>query len=134
MVRAWCVLTILTPKSASRAGGVPFFQLASFKSGPSMVCFDDLGVQMRFVCRRVPIFQLASSKSDPSMVCFDDLTSKCALRAGGVPFFQVASLHLPKVLRPCNAFTIFDFQMRFPRRPRAIFCQIFGQRSPHPLL
>ena len=39
VVRAWCVLYILTSKCASRHNGVHFFDISTSKSGPSMVCF-----------------------------------------------------------------------------------------------
>ena len=39
VVRAWCVLYILTWKCASRHNGVHFFDISTSKSGPNMVCF-----------------------------------------------------------------------------------------------
>ena len=39
VVRACCVLYILTWKCASRYSGVQFFHIATSKSGPSMLCF-----------------------------------------------------------------------------------------------
>ena len=39
VVRAWCVLYILTSKCASRHNGVHFFDISTSKSGPRMVCF-----------------------------------------------------------------------------------------------
>ena len=38
VVRTWCVLYILTWKCASRHDGVHFFDIATSKSGPTMVC------------------------------------------------------------------------------------------------
>ena len=39
VVRHWCVLYILTWKCASRHNGVHFFDIATSKSGPTLVCF-----------------------------------------------------------------------------------------------
>ena len=39
VVRAWCVLYIFTSKCASRHNGVHFFDIATSKSGPTIVCF-----------------------------------------------------------------------------------------------
>ena len=39
VVRTWCVLYILTSKCASRQNGVHFFDIATSKSGPKLVCF-----------------------------------------------------------------------------------------------
>ena len=58
VVRSWCVLYILTSKCASRHSGVHFFDIATSKSGPKLVCF---------------------------VLCI--LTSKCASRHNGVQFF-----------------------------------------------
>ena len=39
VVRAWCVLYILTSKCASSHNGVHFFDISTSKSGPKLVCF-----------------------------------------------------------------------------------------------
>ena len=39
VVRAWCVLYILTLKCASRHNGVHFFNISTSKSGPELRCF-----------------------------------------------------------------------------------------------
>ena len=44
VVRAWCVLYILTSKCASRHNRVHFFDIATSKSGPDLVCFVYLSV------------------------------------------------------------------------------------------
>ena len=70
VVRAWCVLSILTSKCASRHNGVHFFDIATSKSGPSMVCFVHFDFEMCFAPQRRALFDIATSKSGPSMVCF----------------------------------------------------------------
>ena len=54
VVREWCVLYILTSKCASRHNGVHFFDIATSKSGPRMVCFA------HFDCVQFFITHLAS--------------------------------------------------------------------------
>ena len=48
VVRTWCVLYILTWKCASRHNGVHFFDIATSKSGPTLVCFVHFDFQMCF--------------------------------------------------------------------------------------
>ena len=57
MVRAWCVLCILTWKCASRHNGVHFFNILTSKSGPSMVCFVHFDLEMCFAPQRRALFQ-----------------------------------------------------------------------------
>ena len=57
MVRAWCVLYILTWKCASRHNGVHFFNILTSKSGPSMVCFVHFDLEMCFAPQRRALFQ-----------------------------------------------------------------------------
>ena len=48
VVRAWCVLYILTSKCASGHNGVHFFDISTSKSGPNMVRFVHLDFEMCF--------------------------------------------------------------------------------------
>ena len=48
VVRECCVLYILTCKCASRYSGVQFFNIATSKSGPRMLCFVHFDLQMCF--------------------------------------------------------------------------------------
>ena len=57
VVRAWCVLYILTSKGASRHNGVHFFNISTSKSGPSMVCFVHFDFKMCFAPQRRALFQ-----------------------------------------------------------------------------
>ena len=52
VVRAWCVLYILTSKCASRHNGVHFFNISTSKSGPRMVCFVHFDFKMCFAPQR----------------------------------------------------------------------------------
>ena len=57
VVRPWCVLYILTSKCASRHNGVHFFDIATSKSGPTMVCFAHFDFKMCFAPQRRALFR-----------------------------------------------------------------------------
>ena len=57
VVRAWCVLYILTSKCASRHNGVHFFDISTSKSGPRMVCFVHFDLEMCFAPQRRALFR-----------------------------------------------------------------------------
>ena len=57
MLRPWCVLYILTWKCASRHNGVHFFDIATSKSGPRMVCFVHFDLEMCFAPQRRALFR-----------------------------------------------------------------------------
>ena len=59
------VLCILTWKCASRHNGVHFFDIATSKSGPTMVCFVHFDFQMCFAPQRRAIFHLSSGQLAP---------------------------------------------------------------------
>ena len=65
VVREWCVLYILTWKCASRHNGVHFFDIATSKSGPRMVCFVHFDFEMCFEPQRRAIFHLSSGQLAP---------------------------------------------------------------------
>ena len=57
VVRTWCVLYILTSKRASRHNGVHFFDIATSKSGPKLVCFVHFDFEMCFAPKRRALFR-----------------------------------------------------------------------------
>ena len=65
VVRTWCVLYILTWKCASRHNGVHFFDIATSKSGPTMVCFVHFDFEMCFAPQRRATFHLSSGQLAP---------------------------------------------------------------------
>ena len=65
VVCTWCVLYILTWKSASRHNGVHFFDIATSKSGPTRVCFVHSDFEMCFAPQRRALFDISTSKSAP---------------------------------------------------------------------
>ena len=71
VVRAWCVLHILTSKCASRHNGVHFFDISTSKSGPNVVCFlYSLTSKSASRHNGVHFFDISTSKSGPDLVCF----------------------------------------------------------------
>ena len=65
VVREWCVLYILTSKCASRHNGVHFFDIATAKSGPGLVCFVHFDFEMCFAPQRRAFFNLSSGQLAP---------------------------------------------------------------------
>ena len=57
VVRPWCALYILTWKCASRHNGVHFFDIATSKSGPKLVCFAHFDLEMWFAPQRHALFR-----------------------------------------------------------------------------
>ena len=57
VVRPWCVLYILTWTCASRHNGVHFFDIATSKSGPRLVCFVHFDLEMCFAPQRRALFR-----------------------------------------------------------------------------
>ena len=66
VVRTWCVLYIFTWKCASRHNGVHFFDIATSKSGPTMVCFVHFDFEMCFAPQRRAIFYHWPASSAPA--------------------------------------------------------------------
>ena len=97
VVRHWCALHILTSKCASRHNGVHFFDIATSKSGPTLVCFAHFDFKMCFAPQRRALFRhLNFQKWSRSSSVLSILTWKCASRHNGVHFFMS---HLASWLR-----------------------------------
>ena len=91
VVRDRQFLTLLTSKCASRHNGVHFFDIATYKSGPELVCFVHFDLQMCFAPQRRALFrhlnfQKWSDHVRPCGVLYI-FTWKCASRHNGVHFF-----------------------------------------------
>ena len=71
VVREWCVLYILTWKCASRHNGVHFFDIATSKSGPTLVCFVHFDLEMCFAPQRRALFRHRNFQkwSDTGVLC-----------------------------------------------------------------
>ena len=57
VVRTWCVLYILTLKCASSHNGMHFFDIATSKRSPNVVCFVHFHLEMCFAPQRRALFR-----------------------------------------------------------------------------
>ena len=88
VVRQWCVLHILTSKCASRHNGVHFFDIATSKSGPRMLCFVHFDFEMCFAPQWRAFFLTSQLPKVLREWCaLYILTSNCASRHNGVQLF-----------------------------------------------
>ena len=65
VVRSPSVFNILAWKCASRHNGVHFFDIATSKSGPNLLCFAHFDLEMCFAPQRRAIFHLSSGQMAP---------------------------------------------------------------------
>ena len=106
VVRTWCVLYILTSKCASRHNGVHFFDIATSKSGPDLVCFVHFDFEMCFAPQRRALFRHRNFRDFPTF------SRTCIF------FLLIFSL---LTLLPADCFFIspycrkFDFQTSFDK-------------------
>ena len=126
VVRAWCVLYILTSKCASRHNDVHFFDISTSKSGPSMVCF--VHFWLGHVLRATTACTFSTSQL-PKVVrewcVLYILTWKCASRHNGVHFFNISASKSGPELR---CFVHFDLQMCFAPQRRTLFQHLNFQK------
>ena len=95
VVRTWGVFSFFTCKCALRHNGVHFFDIATSKSGPNMVCFVHFDFEMCFAPQRRARFRhLNFQKWTWCALCI--LTWKCSSCHNGVQFFIS---HLARWLR-----------------------------------
>ena len=80
--------TFLPSKCASRHNGVHFFDIATSKSGPMLVCFVHFDFEMCFAPQRRALFRHRNFQKWSDRWCvLSILTWKCASRHNGVQFF-----------------------------------------------
>ena len=163
VVRAWCVLYILTWKCASRHNGGPFFDIATSKSGPNLVCFVHFDLEMCFAPQRRALFRHLNFQKWSEAGVFCTFWLGNVLRATTACTFSTCQL--PKVVRSwcvlyilawkCASrhngvhffdistsksgpelvcFVHFDLEMCFAPQRRALFHLSSGQLGPHPPL
>ena len=108
VVRAWCVLYILTWKCASRHNGVHFFNISTSKSGPNLVCFVHFDFEMCFAPQRRALFQHLDFQnwSEPGVFCTFWLGN--VLRATTACTFSTSQL--PKVVRSSSVLSILTWK------------------------
>ena len=104
VVRPWCDLYILTWKCASRHNGVHFLDISTSKSGPTMVCFVHVDLEMCFAPQRRALFRHLNFQkwSDHGVLCTFWLGN--VLRATTACTFSTSQL--PKVVRSWGALYI----------------------------
>ena len=97
VVRRWCVVYILTSKCASRHNSVHFFDIATSKSGPMLVCFVHFDFEMCFAPQRRALFRHLNFQkwSDAGVSCTFWLRN--VLRATTACTFSTSQL--PRVVR-----------------------------------
>ena len=94
VVRAWCVLYMLTSKYTSRHNGVHFFDIATSKSGPNPWCFVHFDLELCFAPQTFSTSQLP--KVVRQWCALYILTWKCTSHHNGVQLFIS---HLARWLR-----------------------------------
>ena len=161
VVRAWCALYILTWRCASRHNGVHFFDIATSKSGPNLMCFVHFDLEMCFAPQRLALFRHLNFQkwSEHGLRCtfwLGDVlraTTACTLSTSQLPkvvrawcalyilTWRCASRHngvhffdisTSKSGPRMVCFVHFDFEMCFAPQRRAIFHLSSGQLAPHP--
>jgi len=163
VVRTCCAFNILTSKCASRHNGMHFFDIATSKSGPNMVCFVHFDFEMCFAPQRRALFRHLNFQkwSEREVLLVFSLAN--VLRATTACTFSTSQL--PKVVQTwcvlyistskCASrqngmhfldiatsksgpgmwcFVHFDLEMCFVPQRRAIFHLSSGQMAPHPPL
>ena len=126
VVRAWCVLYILTWKCASRHNGVHFFDILTSKSGPSMVCFAHFHLEVCFAPH------IATSTRGPTMVRFVYFDFEMCFAPQQRALFRHLNFQTcPRMM----CFVHFDLEMCFAPQRRALFRHLnFQKWSEHGVL
>ena len=97
VVRAWCVLYILTSKCASRHNGVHFFDIWTSKSRPTLRCFVHFDFKMCFAPQRRALFRHLNFQKWSENGVFCTFWLQNLLRATTACTFSTSQL--PKVVR-----------------------------------
>ena len=108
VVRHWGVLYILTSKCASRHNGVHFFDFATSKSGPRMVCFVHFHLEMCFAPQRRALFRHRNFQKSSDTEVFSTFSLRNVLRATTACTFSTSQL--PKVVRSCGVLYILTWK------------------------
>ena len=104
VVRAWCVLYILTSKCASRHNGVHFFDISTSKSGPTLRCFVHFDFKMCFAPQRRALFRHLNFQKWSENGVFCTFWLGNVLRATTACTFSTSQL--PKVVRDRQFLTL----------------------------
>ena len=105
MVRTWCALYILTSKCASRHNGVHFFDIATSKSRPTLMCFVHFDFDMCFAPQRRALFRHLNFQNCSEPLSFSHMLLPNVLRATTPCTFSTSQL--PKVVRRWGVLYLF---------------------------
>ena len=108
VVRAWCVLYILTSKCASCHNGVHFFDIWTSKSGANMWCFVHFHFEMCFAPQRRALFRHLNFRKWSEHGVFCTFWLGNVLRATTACTFSTSQL--PKVVRSWCALCILTWK------------------------
>ena len=108
VVREWCVLYILTWKCASRHNGVHFFDIATSKSGPTMVCFVHFDLEMCSAPQRRALFRHLNFQKWSDIGVFCTFWLGNVLRATTACTFSTSQL--PQVVRDRQFLTLLTWK------------------------
>ena len=97
VARTCCVLYILTSKCASRRNDVHFFDIATFKSGPTLVCFVHFDFEICFAPQQRALFRHRNFQKWSGTGVFCTFLLRHVLRATTACTFSTSQL--PKVVR-----------------------------------
>ena len=104
VVRDRQFLTLLTSKCASRHNGVHFFEIATSKSGPTIMYFVHFDLEMCFAPQRRALFPHPNLQTWRERVVFCTFWLGNVLRATTACTFSTSEL--PKVARTCGVLYI----------------------------
>ena len=125
VARTCSIFHILTSKCASRHNCVHFFDIATSKSGPKLVCFVHFDIEMCFAPQRRALFRHATSKSGPKRVlCTFWLRNVLrATTACTFPTSQLPTFSLAIVLRATTACNFSSLIWPDGSAPAALFSE-----------
>ena len=124
------VLYILTWKCASRHNGVHFFDIATSKSGPSMVCFVHFDLEMCFAPQRRALFQHLNFQSGPKLRCFVHFDLEMCFAPQRR--FTFLTSQLPKVVRDRQFLTLLTSKCASRHNGVQFFNRSCGQLGSAP--
>ena len=131
VARTCGVLYIFTSKCASRHNSVHFFDIASSKSVPTLLCFVHFDFEMCFAPQRRALFRHRNFPKWSEPRCFVHFDFEMCFAPQRRALFR--HLNFQK-WSDAFFFVHFDFEMCFAPQRRAIFHLSSGQLAPHPPL
>ena len=102
------VFNILTSKSALRHNGLHFFDIATSKSGPTLVCFVHFDFEMCFAPQRRALFRHRNFQKWSESGVFCTYWLRHVLRAATTRTFSTSQL--PKVVPACGVLYILTWK------------------------